>query len=57
MRLKEIIAPIKDDVNAFEKVFKDHLKSDIFLVDKVISYLVAHRGNDCDQLWSSFQVV
>ncbi|MCA9731633.1 MAG: polyprenyl synthetase family protein [Deferribacteres bacterium] len=44
MRLKEIIAPIKDDVNAFEKVFKDHLKSDIFLVDKVISYLVAHRG-------------
>lgn len=44
MRLKEIITPIKDDVRAFEKVFKNHLKSDIFLVDKVISYLVAHRG-------------
>lgn len=44
MRLKEIIAPIKDDIRAFEHEFKAHLKSDIFLVDKVISYLVAHRG-------------
>ncbi len=44
MRLKEIIAPIKDDIRAFEQEFKTHLKSDIFLVDKVISYLVAHRG-------------
>lgn len=44
MRLKEIIAPIKEDIKAFEQEFKAHLKSDIFLVDKVISYLVAHRG-------------
>lgn len=44
MRLSEITAPIKDDLNAFEKQFTKLLKSDVFLIDKVISYFVARRG-------------
>ncbi|MFQ5627674.1 MAG: polyprenyl synthetase family protein [bacterium] len=44
MRLSEITAPIKDDLNAFEKQFANLLKSDVFLIDKVISYFVARRG-------------
>lgn len=44
MHLKEIIDPIRDDLDAFEKQFKTLLKSDVFLIDKVMSYLVAKRG-------------
>ncbi len=44
MRLKEIIDPIKEDLEAFEKEFKAILKSDIFLIDKVVHYLISHRG-------------
>ncbi|MDZ7344138.1 MAG: polyprenyl synthetase family protein [candidate division KSB1 bacterium] len=44
MNLKEIIAPIKEDLEAFEKEFKAILKSDIFLIDKVVHYLISHRG-------------
>jgi octaprenyl-diphosphate synthase len=44
VRLKEIIDPIKEDLEAFEKEFKAILKSDIFLIDKVVHYLISHRG-------------
>jgi octaprenyl-diphosphate synthase len=44
VRLKEIIDPIKEDLTAFEKEFKAILKSDIFLIDKVVHYLISHRG-------------
>jgi octaprenyl-diphosphate synthase len=44
VRLKEIIAPIKKDLEAFEKEFKAILKSDIFLIDKVVHYLISNRG-------------
>ncbi len=44
MRLKDIIDPIKEDLEAFEKEFKAILKSDIFLIDKVVHYLISHRG-------------
>jgi len=44
VRLKDIIEPIKEDLEAFEKEFKAILKSDIFLIDKVVHYLVSHRG-------------
>jgi len=43
-RLAEIVAPVKDDISAFEKQFKSLLKSDVFLVDKVVSYLISQRG-------------
>lgn len=44
VRYKEIIGPIKDDLNAFEKQLKAILKSDVFLIDRVVSYLVSRRG-------------
>ncbi len=44
MDLQEVIDPIRDELDAFEKQFKNLLKSDIFLVDKVVSYLVSHKG-------------
>ena len=44
VRLKDIIAPIRDDLEAFEQEFKAILKSDIFLIDKVVHYLISHRG-------------
>jgi len=44
VRLKDIIEPIKEDLAAFEKEFKAILKSDIFLIDKVVHYLISHRG-------------
>jgi octaprenyl-diphosphate synthase len=44
VRLKDIIEPIKEDLEAFEREFKAILKSDIFLIDKVVHYLVSHRG-------------
>ena len=44
MRLSEIIEPIKPDLDEFEKEFKNILKSDIFLIDKVVHYIVSHRG-------------
>jgi octaprenyl-diphosphate synthase len=44
VRLKDIIEPIKEDLEAFEKEFKAILKSDIFLIDKVVHYLISNRG-------------
>lgn len=44
MQLKEIIKPIRQDLEAFEEEFKSLLKSDIFLIDKVVGYLVSKRG-------------
>ncbi len=44
MKLKDIIAPIKEDLEAFEREFKAMLRSDIFLIDQVVRYLVSRRG-------------
>jgi octaprenyl-diphosphate synthase len=44
VRIEEITEPIKEDLQAFEKQFLRLLKSDIFLIDKVIGYFVARRG-------------
>jgi octaprenyl-diphosphate synthase len=44
LTLKEIIEPIKEDLVEFEQEFKAMLKSDVFLIDQVVRYLVAQRG-------------
>ena len=44
MKLKEIIEPIKQDLEEFEKEYRSILKSDIFLIDQVVRYLISHRG-------------
>ena len=44
MTLTEIIAPIAEDLAEFEQEFRAMLKSDVFLIDQVVRYLVAQRG-------------
>ncbi|MFQ5637810.1 MAG: polyprenyl synthetase family protein [bacterium] len=44
MSLEEICHPIKDDLSAYETEFKKLLKANVFLVDKVIQYLIIHKG-------------
>ncbi|KAA0227765.1 polyprenyl synthetase family protein [candidate division KSB1 bacterium] len=44
MKLRDIIEPIKDDLVAFEQEYKSLLKSDIFLIDQIVHYLLSHRG-------------
>lgn len=44
MKLSDIIAPIKQDLEEFEQEYLRILKSDIFLIDQVVRYLVMNRG-------------
>ncbi|RMF68067.1 MAG: polyprenyl synthetase family protein [Calditrichaeota bacterium] len=42
--LKDITRPIKDDLVAYEREYKALLKSNVFLIDKVVQYLIAQKG-------------
>jgi len=42
--LKEICAPIKNDLETYEKEFKSLLKSNVFLIDKVVQYIISNKG-------------
>ncbi|MCH9006901.1 polyprenyl synthetase family protein [candidate division KSB1 bacterium] len=44
MSLKEICKPIKRDLEDYEQEFKRILKSNVFLIDKVIQYIIANKG-------------
>lgn len=44
MTLKEICRPIKDDLTEYEREYKRFLKSNVFLIDKVVQYIVAQKG-------------
>ncbi len=44
MSLKEIYGPIEDDLSAYEIEFKNLLKSNVFLIDKVVRYIIANKG-------------
>ena len=44
MSLKEICQPIKADLESYEIEFRGLLKSHVFLVDKVIQYIIANKG-------------
>jgi octaprenyl-diphosphate synthase len=44
LSLKEIYRPIKDDLSAYEIEFKKLLKSHVFIIDKVVQYIIAHKG-------------
>ena len=43
-RLKEILAPVQDDLKAFQRQFKKVIRSGIWIVDEVASYLVRSKG-------------
>ncbi len=42
--LKQIFAPYKDDLKAFNGHFSDIMRSDVKLVDQVAKYIVKHKG-------------
>ncbi|MCG8605433.1 polyprenyl synthetase family protein [bacterium] len=44
MSLKEICEPIKEDLANYEIEFKKLLKSNVFLIDKVVQYIIANKG-------------
>jgi octaprenyl-diphosphate synthase len=41
---KEIQAPIVNEMNAFEGKFREFMKSDVHLLDKIMSYIVQRKG-------------
>ena len=44
--LSEVTSPVKDDLAVFRKFFKDEIRSDVFLLDKIIQYLLRQKGKE-----------
>jgi octaprenyl-diphosphate synthase len=44
MNIKEIQAPIAHEMEEFERRFKDSMKSNVFLLDKIMNYIVKRKG-------------
>lgn len=42
--LKDIQAPIANDINEFEKKFRNSMKSNVMLLDKIMTYIVKRKG-------------
>ena len=42
--IKNIQAPIKEEMNLFEQKFKDSLKSNVSLLDKIMHYIIKRKG-------------
>lgn len=46
LSLKEITDPIQDNLTTFRSFFKDELRSDVFLLDQIIHYLLRQKGKE-----------
>ena len=44
LSIKEIQAPIKEVMANFEGKFRSFMKSDVFLVDKIMNYIIKRKG-------------
>ena len=44
LTLKEICKPIKKELSDYEVEFKKLLSSNVFLIDKVVKYIVRQKG-------------
>ncbi len=44
--LKEITSPIQEDLTTFRTFFKDELRSDVFVLDQIIQYLLRQKGKE-----------
>ncbi|HYW33901.1 MAG TPA: polyprenyl synthetase family protein [Balneolaceae bacterium] len=44
LRLKDVIRPIKQELQEFESFFKQTIRTDVFLLDKIVSYLLRQKG-------------
>jgi octaprenyl-diphosphate synthase len=43
-KVEDIMAPIQSELDTFESYFKDSMKSDVALLDKVTQYIVKRKG-------------
>jgi octaprenyl-diphosphate synthase len=43
-RLSEIQAPIAEEIKEFEKKFRNSMKTNVLLLDKITSYIVKRKG-------------
>ncbi len=44
--LKEVTEPVQKDLDIFRKFFKDEIRSDVFLLDQIINYLLRQKGKE-----------
>lgn len=44
--LKDVTAPVQDDLNVFRSFFKEEIRSDVFLLDQIINYLLRQKGKE-----------
>jgi len=44
--LKEITAPVSENLSEFRNFFKETIKSDVFLLDQIINYLLRQKGKE-----------
>ncbi len=46
LSLKEITSPIQENLTTFRTFFKDELRSDVFVLDQIIQYLLRQKGKE-----------
>ncbi|SMO74656.1 polyprenyl synthetase family protein [Gracilimonas mengyeensis] len=44
--LKEITAPVSENLSEFRRFFKDTIRSDVFLLDQIVRYLIRQKGKE-----------
>ncbi|MEM9324660.1 MAG: polyprenyl synthetase family protein [Bacteroidota bacterium] len=51
LRLKDIQAPVADEMVVFEKKFRESMKTNVVLLDKIMSYIVRRKGKQMRPLF------
>lgn len=51
LKLKEIQAPVANEMTAFEKKFRESMKSKVMLLDKITGYIVRRKGKQMRPLF------
>lgn len=46
LTLKKITAPVQDDLDTFRDFFRKEIRSDVFLLDQIIRYLLRQKGKE-----------
>lgn len=44
--LKDVTAPVQEHLSTFRSFFKDEIRSDVFLLDRIIHYLLRQKGKE-----------
>ena len=49
--LKDIQAPVKEEMNEFELKFRQSMKSKVMLLDKIMDYIIKRKGKQMRPLF------